>query len=600
MLCIIVTLIPRFCALLFGAMPTLVVGMFGLREELPHAHGKRGHGTHAAILPFLCLSLILICGASLSAATGQLEVTVIDKDTGKQIPCRMHLLTAKGQPRRIEKVPYWNDHFALPGKLMLKLPLGNYNFVLERGLEYLDQSGNFTINVFADDSKQIELRRFVDMAAEGWYSGDLDIRRPAGEIELLMQADDLHLGEVVTWINDKPPPGNKPPTAKTSPLPLGEGPGVRAGPVTFDGNRCYSLLAGEQSGGGDEIAFHRLAAPLKLAGADKPTNISRLREGEAPAEPNEATRTGPATEARQEPRPPGALIQDVIEAKKQKHAWIDVANPASWDMPTLVALNLVDSIQVASSRLCRDKLVTEDAGKPRDKKRFPDPTGLAGWSQEIYFRLLQCGLRIPPTAGSGSGTAPNPVGYNRAYVNIEGEFSYESWWDGLCAGRVFITNGPLLRVSTNGEPPGHVFAAANGVKLELEVALTLSTREEIHYLEFIKNGAVAQSIRMDQYIENVKNNKLPKIEFDESGWFLVRAVCDSAKTYHFAMTGPYYVTIGDQPCVSKKAAQFFLDWVDECAKQIKLDDPAQQKEVLEYHRQARDYWKKLVETANAE
>ena len=37
-------------------------------------------------------------------------------------------------------------------------------------------------------------------------------------------------------------------------------------------------------------------------------------------------------------------------------------------------------------------------------------------------------LRIPPSAGSGSGEAPNPVGYNRVYVHLDGDFSYQSWW----------------------------------------------------------------------------------------------------------------------------------------------------------------------------
>ena len=35
------------------------------------------------------------------------------------------------------------------------------------------------------------------------------------------------------------------------------------------------------------------------------------------------------------------------------------------------------------------------------------------WTQDIYYALLNCGLRIPPSAGSASGVLPNPVGYNR-------------------------------------------------------------------------------------------------------------------------------------------------------------------------------------------
>jgi hypothetical protein len=66
------------------------------------------------------------------------------------------------------------------------------------------------------------------------------------------------------------------------------------------------------------------------------------------------------------------------------------------------------------------------------------------------------------------------------------------------------------------------------------------------------------------------------------------------------MTAPYYVEIGYQRRISKSAAQFFLDWVYERAKQIKLADPKQQQEVLQWHRQARDYWQEVLSKANAE
>ena len=81
---------------------------------------------------------------------------------------------------------------------------------------------------------------------------------------------------------------------------------------------------------------------------------------------------------------------------------------------------------------------------------------------------------------------------------------------------------------------------------------------------------------------------------------LVRAVTNNPKTYRFASTGPYYVEIGYERRISKEAAQFFLDWVMERARRIKLDDARSSKEVLEYHRQARDFWQKKVEEANAE
>ncbi len=210
---------------------------------------------------------------------------------------------------------------------------------------------------------------------------------------------------------------------------------------------------------------------------------------------------------------------------------------------------------------------------------------------------MDCGLRIPPSAGSGSGESPNPVGYNRVYVHVDGELTYEKWWQSLRAGEAFITNGPLMKPLVDGELPGHVFHADRGKKLELEIALTLSTRETITYLEIVKDGRVEQEIRFDEY---AKSGKLPPVRFDRSGWFLLRVTTDNHKTPRFAMTAPYYVEIGYERRISRSAAQFFLDWVYQRARQVKLDDPKQQSETLQWHRKARDFWRDLVAKANAE
>jgi hypothetical protein len=490
-------------------------------------------------------------------ATGQLELTVVDKDTGKPIACRMHLAGPNSnKPRRADKTPFWHDHFAMPGKILLKLPLGNYTFVMERGLEYLDMNGRFAINTFADDSKQVELRRFVDMSAEGWWSGDLDVRRPPGDIELLMLADDLHVAEVISWDMKK----------GTGPLAKGPVPFSPKQPlVQFDGNRYYHLTAGALSRPGGEALLFHLPGPLKVS-ADK---------GEYPP-----------------------LAKIIKEAKEEADVWVDVSRPFWWDFPLLVALGQVDSIQIAHGDICRETVIpNETGGKPRDKIHYPNPYGNPQWSQDIYFQLLECGLRIPPSAGSGSGVSPNPVGYNRMYVHVDGQFSYEKWWQNFRAGRVVVTNGPLMRPTVNGQLPGYVFKASQGDKLDLEIGLTLSTREQISYLEIIKDGKIEHAIRYHDY---AKSGRLPPLHFDRSGWFLIRAITDVGKTYRFAMTAPYYVEFGYKPRISKKAAQFFLDWIDERAGQIKLDDPQQQREVAGLYRQARDFWQEMVSKANAE
>lgn len=490
-------------------------------------------------------------GPSALGAGGKLEVVVIDKQTGKPLPCRMHLRAAKGRPRKADRAPFWHDHFVFPGRISLSLPLGTYEFEIERGPEYAVRSGYFTINPNADDTKEVDLQRFVDMAAEGWYSGDLYVRRPAQDIQLLVQAEDLHVVPLVTWWNGKSEPLGK--MASQGPL------------VTLDGNRFIHLLgAGLDRPGGTYLVLNLpAAAKLDLAAADYPSTARLVEQVRGDAE-----------------------------------AWVDATKPYLWDLPMLVALGQIDSIEVAQSNMGRLESGDHQAGgKPRDPIRLPGRWGDAQWSQQVYFHLLNCGLRIAPSAGSGSGVSPNPVGYNRVYVHVEGDLTWDKWWKNLKGGQAVVTNGPLIRPRVQGQLPGYEFHADEGQKVDLEIGLTLSTREPISYLEIIKDGRVEHSISFADYS---KSGKLPKVVFDRSGWFLVRATTDAAKTYRFAMTAPYYVSIGYRPRISKASAQFFLDWVYERARQIKLDDPEQRREVLGDHKKARDFWEEMVKKANAE
>ncbi len=85
-------------------------------------------GRFTYLLPLL-MSL-LSPGPSAGLAGGQLELIVVDGATGQPIACRMHLRDARGRTRRPtdRTLPFWHDHFVLPGKTVLRLPPGNYEF----------------------------------------------------------------------------------------------------------------------------------------------------------------------------------------------------------------------------------------------------------------------------------------------------------------------------------------------------------------------------------------------------------------------------------------------------------------------------------------
>jgi hypothetical protein len=293
----------------------------------------------------------------------------------------------------------------------------------------------------------------------------------------------------------------------------------------------------------------------------------------------------------------------LLSAREQSKAWIDVEKPFWWDVPIWLASGKVDSIGLANNHMCREQMYDKNEawGKPRDRSKYPTPRGNGVYTQDIYYHVLNCGLRIPPSAGSASGVLPNPVGYNRMYVWVDkDDFNYDAWWEAFKQGRVVVTNGPLLRPLAENRLPGHVFKAAEGEELSLVVTANLTTRDRdtIEYIEVLQDGRVAQSVRLDDWVK--ANGHLPPVKFRQSGWFLVRAVTTNDKTFRFVSSAPWYVEIGDRPRVSKKSAQFFLDWLNDRTAQLKLDDPAQRAEVLKYHDQARTFWQGLVSNANAE
>jgi len=465
------------------------------------------------------------------------------------IPCRVHLKDSAGKPVKAGALPFFRDHFVCPGSFQLDVKPGNYTYEIERGHEFLMRTGSVTVTGGATQHLNLKLERLADMAAKGWWSGDLHVHRPMDDIELLMRSEDLHVAPVMTWWNAQNEWAKRKPPADLS--------------VRFDQNRLYHLMAGEDEREGGALLYFNLKEPLPIASA-----------------------------TREHPSP----MTYLNEARQRPGVWVDIEKPFWWDVPVWLAGGQVDSVGLANNHMCRDQMYeTEAWGRPRDKERLPPPRGNGLWTQEIYYHILNCGLRLPPSAGSASGVLPNPVGYNRVYVQVGPDLTYEKWWEGLRAGRSFVSNGPLLRCKANGQWPGHVFTSK--AALEIEIEAVLDTRDPVAAIEIIKNGQVERAVPFDQ---GKGAGKLGRVTFTESGWCLVRAIADNPGTFRFASTAPFYVEIGERRLrISRNSAQFFLDWVRERVGRIKLDDPSQREEVLNYHRKAEKFWREKVASANA-
>lgn len=113
---------------------------------------------------------------------------------------------------------------------------------------------------------------------------------------------------------------------------------------------------------------------------------------------------------------------------------------------------------------------------------------------DLYYAFLNAGFDIAPSAGSASSFLQNPNGYNRIYVRLMGteELSFDTWLAALRRGRNFVTNGPLLRCTANGEQVGARFAFAGGGG-SLSLSCDVRSAGALDRAEVIVGGRVAST-----------------------------------------------------------------------------------------------------------
>ena len=498
------------------------------------------------------LLVALLCPELAVAQIGVIDFQIVDSDSKEQIPARIHLWDSKGKVIRPPALPFWHDHFVCNGKVRLRVPPGDYRFEIERGPEYRIHYGNFRMLPGARESKVIPLKRILDMSEKGWYAGDLHIHRPVKDVPLLMQAEDLYVAPVITWWNKQ---------NLWSGLDLPD-----ESLQLVDGKRWMHVLSGEDERDGGALLYHNMPEIFDITAGEK---------------------TFPSS------------MEYLLPIRRMPGVHVDIEKPFWWDTPLWIASGMVDSIGLLNNHMQRSKVLPNEAwGKPRDARRFPGVHGNGKWSQEIYYQILNTGHRIAPSAGSASGVLDNPVGYNRVYVHCGDDFNWNSWWKNLKAGKVVVTNGPIMRPLVNGQLPGHVFEAPAGETLSLQPTLNLAIQDKVEYLEIVRDGLVIENVPLDEYAK--MGGRLPKVEFKESGWMLIRAVTNNPKTYRLASSGPYYVVIGGARRISKASTQFFIDWLKERQQKVMLEDPTQQQAVLRYYVGAQKYWEAVIKAANAD
>jgi len=180
--------------------------------------------------------------------------------------------------------------------------------------------------------------------------------------------------------------------------------------------------------------------------------------------------------------------------------------------------------------------------------------GFARWMLDLYYSFLNCGFRIPVSAGSASGVMASWPGYERVYVHLSAPFSYEQWFRDLKAGRSMATNGPLLRVFADGKPPGSAFVFRKGRRVRL--SLEAQAQGPIDCTEVVFNGEVVRSLRRaeDGVVKTVLD-----FPVEAPGWLAVRCFEPAGATIRYAHSSPFYFpTDGKLPVRAREATR----WAD--------------------------------------
>jgi len=205
------------------------------------------------------------------------------------------------------------------------------------------------------------------------------------------------------------------------------------------------------------------------------------------------------------------------------------------------------------------------------------------------------GFQIPAAAGSDWPYMSLP-GSVRTYVQLEDEFTPDAWNQGLKSGRSYVSNGPMMDFSVDGQPIGSTINAQKGQTVKVKGrGYILPSWDKLQYASIIVNGDVVKEIKLEKGQEEVKLEFDLKI--DESSW--VAFIVSGEKTQDIvfqtpytkqiqAHTSPIYVLVDGQPSWSKQKGPIIID---------KLIARLESVKEMKYQRNDNEAWESPDRTA---
>ena len=524
------------------------------------------------------LALVYFTNRIVGQEKFEFKARVVDSSSKKMIHSRIYLENSDGNFLHVtsanekgEVIPYKvirgpksqevhttvSDH-----EFKAELPKGKYRLTAEHGKEYLPETIEFEIVDRAVD-KTIALRRWSNLAARNWYSGEVHIHRKVAEMPTVMQAEDLNVTLPLTyWVTDSE---SSPKLHNKSTDSVHEAKLIKVTDkhVIWPVNTEYEIFTVRNK-------RHTLGA-FFILGHRRPLEL----------------KTPPVAPIVREAREQNALID------LDKHNW-------PWSM-MLIPKMKVDLFELTNNHIWRTSFLFKDWYKEYAAgymKLEMDPAGFTprGWLEfglHNYYALLNCGFKIRPSGGTASGVHPVPAGFGRVYVHLPEGFSYEAWMKGLKEGRSFVTNGPMLDVKVNGKFPGETFDVEKTQKYSISMKASYPTVGKTDF-QVVLNGEVVEpkTVRSGKDHNGVMVLTAEMdLEIKETSWLCVRCLQKQKnENISFAHSAPFFFNHKSDPVKPRKEeVEYLIKRVaDEIERHRGTLNPAQIEEfeeALEFYRQ---------------
>ena len=165
---------------------------------------------------------------------------------------------------------------------------------------------------------------------------------------------------------------------------------------------------------------------------------------------------------------------------------------------------------------------------------------------ETWYGFLNLGYKVNPAAGSDFPYIDLP-GTVRNYAKVDGAFSPDAWFAAFRAGHMYVTNGPFLELTVNGQGMGEELRVERGARLDIVAEARLNPDvDELDRLELIVHGdIVATETAGDQERVELRT----ELTAEHSMWIAVRAfgARQEERNLTVAHSAPIYVVAGGEP-----------------------------------------------------